>query len=76
MRKVLGVVLAVGLLAPAVVLTAAPAGAAMLAPELKAKWTLQGLDPVGKPAGEFAAHLRQQQKEYGDVIREAHIQAE
>lgn len=52
------------------------ADAAMLAPELKPKWTLQGLDPVGKPAAEFAVHLRQQQQQYGDVIREAHIEAE
>jgi tripartite-type tricarboxylate transporter receptor subunit TctC len=50
-------------------------GAAMRAPELKPKWALQGLDPVGKPAADFAAHLRQQYEEYGRVIREAHIQA-
>ena len=50
--------------------------AAMLAPELKPKWALQGLQPVGKPATVLAAHLRQQQEEYGRVIREADIKAE
>jgi tripartite-type tricarboxylate transporter receptor subunit TctC len=50
--------------------------AAMLAPELKPKWALQGLEPVGKPAAALAAHLRQQQEEYGRVIREADIKAE
>jgi len=49
---------------------------AMLAPELKPKWALQGLEPVGKPGAVLAAHLRQQQDEYGRVIREANIQAE
>jgi tripartite-type tricarboxylate transporter receptor subunit TctC len=48
----------------------------MLAPELKPKWALQGLQPVGKPAAALAAHLRQQQEEYGQVIREADIEAE
>jgi tripartite-type tricarboxylate transporter receptor subunit TctC len=52
------------------------ADAAMLAPELKPKWALQGLDPVGKPAADFAAHLRQQHEQYGQVIRDAHIEAE
>jgi len=35
----------------------------MLAPELKPKWALQGLEPVGKPGAVLAAHLRQQQAE-------------
>jgi tripartite-type tricarboxylate transporter receptor subunit TctC len=48
----------------------------MLAPELKPKWALQGLEPVGRPAAELAEHLRKQQEEYGRVIREANIQAE
>jgi tripartite-type tricarboxylate transporter receptor subunit TctC len=48
----------------------------MLAPELKPRWALQGLEPVGKPAAVLAAHLRQQRDEYGRVIREADIQAE
>jgi tripartite-type tricarboxylate transporter receptor subunit TctC len=50
--------------------------AAMLAPELQPKWALQGLDPVGKPAADFAAHLRQQQEDYARVIREANIKEE
>ena len=52
------------------------ADGAMLAPELKPKWDLQGLDPVGKPSAELAAHLRQQQEEYGQIIHEANIQGE
>jgi hypothetical protein len=48
----------------------------MRAPELNASWTKQGLDPVGKPAAEFAAHLRQQSEQYGQVIRDASIKAE
>jgi tripartite-type tricarboxylate transporter receptor subunit TctC len=50
--------------------------AAMLAPELKPKLALHGLEPVGKPAAELASHPRAQQEEYGRVIREADIQAE
>ncbi len=50
--------------------------AAMLSPELKPKWDVQGLDPVGKPAADFAAHLRQQRAEYGQVIHDANIQGE
>ncbi len=52
------------------------ADGAMLAPELKPKWDLQGLDPVGKPSAELAAHLRQQQEQYGQIIHEANIQGE
>jgi tripartite-type tricarboxylate transporter receptor subunit TctC len=52
------------------------ADAAMLMPELKPKWDLQGLDPVGKPGADLAAHLRQQRDEYGRVIHEANIQGE
>jgi tripartite-type tricarboxylate transporter receptor subunit TctC len=52
------------------------ADAAMLAPELKPKWDLQGIDPVGKPSADLAAHIRQQQEEYGRVIHEANIQGE
>ena len=48
----------------------------MLAPELKPRWAQPGLEPVGKPGAALAAHLRQQQEEYGRVIREANIQAE
>jgi hypothetical protein len=46
----------------------------MLAPELKPKCALQGLEPVAKPAAELAALLRKQRE--GRVIREADIQAE
>jgi tripartite-type tricarboxylate transporter receptor subunit TctC len=49
---------------------------AMLAPELKPKWDLQGLTPVGGTAGEFAAHLRKQSEDYARVIREANIKGE
>jgi tripartite-type tricarboxylate transporter receptor subunit TctC len=50
--------------------------AAVLTPELKPKWAMQGLDPVGKPAADFASHLRQQYEEYVRVIREANIKGE
>ena len=48
--------------------------AAMLAPELQPTWDQQGLEPIGNSAADFAAHLRQQQEQYGRVIREANIQ--
>jgi tripartite-type tricarboxylate transporter receptor subunit TctC len=50
--------------------------AGMLAPELKPKWDLQGLDPVGRGAADFAAHLRQQADEYARVVRDAGIKGE
>ena len=49
---------------------------AMLAPELKSKWDLQGLTPVGSSSEEFAAHLRQQSADYATVIRDANIKGE
>jgi len=49
---------------------------AMLAPELKAKWDLQGLSPVASSADAFGAHLRQQSADYTRVIREANIKGE
>ncbi len=49
---------------------------AMTAPELKPKWTLQGLAPVGSSADAFAAHLRKQSEDYSRVIREANIKGE
>ena len=49
---------------------------AMLAPELKPKWELQGLAPVGSTSEEFAAHLRKQSEDYARVIREANIKGE
>jgi tripartite-type tricarboxylate transporter receptor subunit TctC len=51
-------------------------GEAMQAPELKAKWDLQGLTPVGSSSEEFAGHLRQQSESYARVIREANIKGE
>jgi tripartite-type tricarboxylate transporter receptor subunit TctC len=50
--------------------------AGMNAPELKPKWTLQGLTPVGGSAADFGAHLRQQSADYARIIREANIKAE
>jgi tripartite-type tricarboxylate transporter receptor subunit TctC len=50
--------------------------AGMLAPELKAKWDVQGLTPVGRPAADFAKHLRQQRDEYAQVIKDAGIKGE
>ena len=48
----------------------------MRAPELNASWTKQGSTRSAKPAAEFAALLRQQSEEYGQVIRDASIKAE
>jgi tripartite-type tricarboxylate transporter receptor subunit TctC len=50
--------------------------AAVLAPELKPNWAQQGLEPVGSSPAEFAAHLRRQQREYADVVRDAGIKGE
>jgi tripartite-type tricarboxylate transporter receptor subunit TctC len=49
---------------------------AMLAPELKTKWELQGLTPVGSASEEFAAHLHKQSEDYARVIRDANIKGE
>jgi tripartite-type tricarboxylate transporter receptor subunit TctC len=49
---------------------------AMQASELKSKWDLQGLTPVGSSSEEFAAHLRRQSESYARVIREANIKGE
>jgi tripartite-type tricarboxylate transporter receptor subunit TctC len=49
---------------------------AMLAPDLKPKWDIQGLSPVGSSADAFAAHLHQQSNDYARVIREANIKGE
>jgi tripartite-type tricarboxylate transporter receptor subunit TctC len=51
-------------------------GEAMRAPELKAKWDLQGLVPVGSTPDEFAAHLRQQSSDYVRVIHDADIKGQ
>ncbi len=49
---------------------------AMLASDLKPKWDLQGLSPVGSSADAFGAHLRQQSADYARVIRETNIKGE
>ena len=49
---------------------------AMSAPDLKPKWDLQGLTPVGSTSEAFAAHLRKQSDDYARVIREANIKGE
>ena len=49
---------------------------AMRAPELKPKWDLQGLTPVGSSAEEFGAHLKKQADDYARVIRDANIKGE
>ena len=49
---------------------------AMQASELKPKWGLQGLTPIGSTSEQFAAHLRQQSDGYARVIREANIKGE
>ena len=48
----------------------------MKAADLKPKWELQGLDPVGSSSEDFAAHLRKQAADYAQVIREADIKGE
>ena len=49
---------------------------AMKVPEVKAKFALQGLYPVGICGADFGALIRKQYDEYGRVIREANIKAE
>ena len=48
----------------------------MLAPDLKPRWTGQGLTPVGSSATEFGAHLRKESADYARVIKEAGIKGE
>jgi len=50
--------------------------AGMRAPDLKPKWDVQGIDPVGRGAVEFAAHLQRQSDEYARVVRDAGIKGE
>jgi tripartite-type tricarboxylate transporter receptor subunit TctC len=50
--------------------------AAMKIPEIKAKFAVQGLYPVGICGADFGAFIRKQYDEYGRVIREANIKAE
>jgi tripartite-type tricarboxylate transporter receptor subunit TctC len=49
---------------------------AMLASDLKPKWALLGLTPVGSTSSDFAGHLRKQTDEYARVIRDAGIKGE
>jgi len=49
---------------------------AMRAPELKPKWDLQGLSPVGSSGEEFGTHLKKQSDDYARVIRDANIKGE
>lgn len=51
-------------------------GEAMRAADLKPKWDIQGLSPVGSTADAFAAHLRKQAEDYARVIKEAGIKGE
>lgn len=50
--------------------------AAIQAPEVKAKLATLGFYPVGMCAADFAADLRRQYDEYGQIIREAKIKTE
>jgi tripartite-type tricarboxylate transporter receptor subunit TctC len=50
--------------------------AALQAPEVKPKLVAQGLFPVGMCGADFAALLRKQYDDFGQVIREANIKAE
>ena len=47
--------------------------AAMQAPEVRAKFEVQGYYPVGLCGADFRALLRKRYEEYGRVIREANI---
>ena len=48
----------------------------MLNPDLKPKWELQGLVPIGSPAADFGAHLKKESADYARVIKEAGIKGE
>jgi tripartite-type tricarboxylate transporter receptor subunit TctC len=50
--------------------------AALQAPEVRAKFVVQGLYPIGTCGADFAAFLRKDYNDYGRVIREANIKAE
>jgi tripartite-type tricarboxylate transporter receptor subunit TctC len=50
--------------------------AALKVPEIKTKLATLGLSPVGVCGGDFGAHLRKKNEEYGRIIREANIKAE
>jgi tripartite-type tricarboxylate transporter receptor subunit TctC len=50
--------------------------AALKAPEMKPKFAIQGLHPVGVCGADFGSFLRNQYDDYGRVIREANIKGE
>jgi len=50
--------------------------AALQVPEVKAKLTAQGLNPVGTCGANFATYLRKKYEEYGRVIHDANIKLE
>jgi tripartite-type tricarboxylate transporter receptor subunit TctC len=50
--------------------------AAMRVPDVRAKLSLQGLDPAPMCGADFGALLNKQYEEYGRIIREANITAE
>jgi tripartite-type tricarboxylate transporter receptor subunit TctC len=50
--------------------------AALQAPEVRPKLVKLGLYPVGMCGPDFAAHVRTQYEEYGNMIREANIKAD
>jgi len=49
---------------------------AMEEPDVRSKLVNLGIYPVGKCGVDFAAHIRNQNEEYGRVIREANIKAQ
>jgi len=51
-------------------------GAALRAPDVKAKLEVQGLYPDPKCGADFAAHIQRQTEEYARLIRESNIKAE
>jgi tripartite-type tricarboxylate transporter receptor subunit TctC len=71
-----------GLFAPAKTLKATVSqladwfGAALQAPEVKAKLVVQGLYPVGMCGAAFGTLVRKQYDDFGRVIHEANIKAE
>jgi tripartite-type tricarboxylate transporter receptor subunit TctC len=48
----------------------------MLAPDLKPKWTQQGLTATGTASAQFGAHLKKESADYARVIKEAGIKGE
>jgi tripartite-type tricarboxylate transporter receptor subunit TctC len=50
--------------------------AAIQVPDVKAKFTIQGLYPVGMCGMDFARYLRKQYDDFGRILREANIKAD